>query len=439
MAVPIFAGYTDGHCTIVSTDEKANVSKNTGNEIPGIEYLPVPVAQRMVYGAPPVRSIEDDTAASPPAASGDGRDNHAPPVPLPGPAASGPMSAPVTIPARPRPGRRPIQHADPADRRRVQNRVAQRNFRDRRQRRVEELEEELQTRRRDYENQLADLERRLQREKDEAIQWQNRAKELDQRVKALEWQANNRVAEPMRTDSGHRRENPYSTNTSTSFGMPSSNIGGSNVPTPPEDDFHETDFTQIFRPMGSNDSQMGGTGESDQCGFCTNNDFCLCKNLSPTAEDNSRLSKTAPGTCEACLADPEKARECREIARMAEFRSRPSTSDGPRLYEADRSALTGSVSMPPPPPRNRDSRNPSCWSFIDSFAGSGSERGSVSAELSDLFGGLIRAYPTAAGGAGYEIDDQDAAAVLQSLSRRNTMVSPRESNERGSRSDSDRG
>lgn len=51
--------------------------------------------------------------------------------------ASGPMSRPVMVPDRPKPGRKPIANEEnTADRRRAQNRNAQRNFRDKRQQRV---------------------------------------------------------------------------------------------------------------------------------------------------------------------------------------------------------------------------------------------------------------------------------------------------------------
>lgn len=58
------------------------------------------------------------------------------------PAAMGPMSAGVIVPPRPKPGRKPIEPAHAQDRRRVQNRMAQRNFRDKRQLKLVEAQEE---------------------------------------------------------------------------------------------------------------------------------------------------------------------------------------------------------------------------------------------------------------------------------------------------------
>ncbi|KAI7041090.1 hypothetical protein KC366_g5458, partial [Hortaea werneckii] len=59
------------------------------------------------------------------------------------PSTSGPMSSNWTPPPRPRPGRKPIPQEDAADRRRLQNRIAQRNFRDKRQQKLYETQQEL--------------------------------------------------------------------------------------------------------------------------------------------------------------------------------------------------------------------------------------------------------------------------------------------------------
>lgn len=58
------------------------------------------------------------------------------------PVAMGPMSVGVVVPPRPKPGRKPIEPAHAQDRRRVQNRMAQRNFRDKRQQKLQEAQEE---------------------------------------------------------------------------------------------------------------------------------------------------------------------------------------------------------------------------------------------------------------------------------------------------------
>lgn len=58
------------------------------------------------------------------------------------PASNGPMNRQVTIPPRPKPGRKPINHENATDRRRQQNRDAQRVFRDKRARAAQQAVEE---------------------------------------------------------------------------------------------------------------------------------------------------------------------------------------------------------------------------------------------------------------------------------------------------------
>ncbi|KAJ9639937.1 hypothetical protein H2199_006170 [Coniosporium tulheliwenetii] len=55
---------------------------------------------------------------------------------------AGPMNAAVTIPPRPKPGRKPATD-DPPSKRKAQNREAQRAFRERRAKRVEDMEKEI--------------------------------------------------------------------------------------------------------------------------------------------------------------------------------------------------------------------------------------------------------------------------------------------------------
>lgn len=57
---------------------------------------------------------------------------------------AGPASKAYTVPARVKPGRKPMQESDPTDKRKTQNRNAQRKFRDKRAQKVVELEDEIQ-------------------------------------------------------------------------------------------------------------------------------------------------------------------------------------------------------------------------------------------------------------------------------------------------------
>ncbi|TKA78722.1 hypothetical protein B0A55_04532 [Friedmanniomyces simplex] len=81
--------------------------------------------------------------------------------------ASGPMSSSVVIPNRPKPGRKPIAQEDAADRRRIQNRMAQRSFRDKRQQKLADTQLELEERKREYEKKVNELERNLDAERRE--------------------------------------------------------------------------------------------------------------------------------------------------------------------------------------------------------------------------------------------------------------------------------
>ena len=63
---------------------------------------------------------------------------------------SGPMSADVVLRERARPGRKPMTQDDTGDRRRKQNREAQRAFRDKRQQKLADTQQELEERKQEY-------------------------------------------------------------------------------------------------------------------------------------------------------------------------------------------------------------------------------------------------------------------------------------------------
>lgn len=104
----------------------------------------------------------------------------------------GPMSAGVTIPPRPKPGRKPIEAIHAQDRRRVQNRVAQRNFRDKRQMKLTEAQEELARIQLEREAEKAELAREREDVRQQLIQANERAEaerqQSNARILALEQQ-----------------------------------------------------------------------------------------------------------------------------------------------------------------------------------------------------------------------------------------------------------
>ncbi|EMC94141.1 hypothetical protein BAUCODRAFT_26337 [Baudoinia panamericana UAMH 10762] len=95
-------------------------------------------------------------------------------VPISPVSTSGPMSRVVNVPERPKPGRRPIEETQETaqDRRRHQNRKAQRLFRDKRQQKLHETQLELEERKREYQTKVCEWET----EKHELVKETNKLK-----------------------------------------------------------------------------------------------------------------------------------------------------------------------------------------------------------------------------------------------------------------------
>jgi len=349
------------------------------------------------------------------------------------------MSSEVTIPPRPRPGRKPIPQENAADRRRLQNRIAQRNFRDKRQQKLVETQIELEEKKKDYQERINELERQLEviRQKKKALEEDNlklgrRASDAEKRAQQAESKLQGFQTTQVPGLSPFARSSlqaPFTAaelpTLNTRFSLSSRPYVNSDMMTPPDDNSNEIDYTywnssqasiSNFRPVASSDigaSQavdftMGGVQSlDDNCGFCTDDQNCSCKQEKRVAEI---VAAPGPGSCEACQHDPVKAQACRELAAQTQMAPRPSTANGSRLYDGTEMAMV--------PLRV------SCSSIIDRFRlynvpiSSASERSR----------GRLHAWPVATGG--YEIEEHEAAQVLQSLSRRNTVVSQPESNER---------
>ena len=349
------------------------------------------------------------------------------------PAAMGPMTTNVVIPARPKPGRKPLEHADAQDRRRVQNRLAQRNFRDKRQQKLHDCQLENQQLKREYEDLSSERERiledkRLEKQRLEAeiAQLQRQLREMQQRASSAEWKVQSIYGSQQSVFPRVLPATAPQIQTQFRTAMPS--YGASSVPTPPEDTFsaNEIDYTAQFsrpsnrRPNSSHSDSASWNvnnmdlDSNDKCGFCTDDpQTCLCR------QEKIASCAPVPGTCDMCQADPARAEACRNIASQAQQQqadassnARMSTSDGPRLF--DGSSDLGSLSMPPP-----NMPRLSCSQLIDTFQ----ERlGTRVPSISELFPeNSLQMYPSTTGG--FDVDEQQAAQVLQSLSRRGTMVS----------------
>ncbi|KAK0291975.1 hypothetical protein LTR91_014023 [Friedmanniomyces endolithicus] len=342
--------------------------------------------------------------------------------------ASGPMSSSVVIPNRPKPGRKPIAQEDAADRRRIQNRMAQRSFRDKRQQKLADTQMELEERKRAYEKTINELERKLDAERREKQELVAQIEGMVARLQNAEGRAGQpqvkmRQTQAFGSNVGYLGTAPplsLNTNQPTYGGYgPSSEI------TPPGDSAFghiEQDFTAYRagamhnghrQAMGNDGSMDFGTNIAGNCGFCTDDQNCACKQ--EQAQQMAEQScASVPGTCAACRADPSRAQACRDLATVADFSSHPSTSDPSGMYA----------------PRT------SCSQLVGQFRQMGERRGSIS----EYFDGQIQAYPNAVNG-GFDVDEQQAAEVLQTLSssRRSTMISPTNTGQRHVVGDASRG
>lgn len=104
---------------------------------------------------------------------------------------SGPTSRTHTIPPRAKPGRKPMKD-EPENKRKLQNRQAQRAFRDRRAQKIEVMEKEFEEERQQFRNDLAAVNNRLASLRQDLAQankdrdsWIERAKDLEQEKESL--------------------------------------------------------------------------------------------------------------------------------------------------------------------------------------------------------------------------------------------------------------
>ncbi|KAK4501414.1 hypothetical protein PRZ48_007223 [Zasmidium cellare] len=347
---------------------------------------------------------------------------------------SGPMSSSVTVPSRPRPGRKPIPQEDAADRRRLQNRIAQRNFRDKRQQKLHETLTELDDNKREYQATLADMSRRVEdgrqayRELETRFNAQSeriqavldRTESLERRNQDLE-RRNEELEKQLKAAQSQQQQLPSIANFRAAEPVITRNpLNQPNEATPPrsENDM-EIDFTTFGRnaqagfglqQTTTNDSNQMDYQTADHCGFCTDAQNCACaqeKAAVAAAAAEKPVPVSLPGSCDQCRADPVRAQACRDMAASTQISTHPSTSVG--------TAAQASSSMPPPPRRT-------CASMVDSF----NQFGERTSSIASLFGGgRLNTYPAPNGG-GYEFEETEAAQVLSNLHRRSTKAeSPR--------------
>ncbi|THY94859.1 hypothetical protein D6C92_04677 [Aureobasidium pullulans] len=248
----------------------------------------------------------------------------------------------VKLMARPKPGRKPMNDPDDSqDKRKTQNRVAQRNFRDRRAQKCAELEvanKELDDRyNRDMhvknEQLMAQGARIAQLEAEKA------QSETEKTALALENDKLKVQLQQRELDIAKLQSASSTAQSQRSMLAPSSVSSVHQILTPPSDSYHdelEMDFTNLY---SRSKPSVFTVDPEEHCGFCSDVENCICRqqeelNKSLPPIDSSRATSqpklptdvstpsfleaptnaSGPGTCDMCLADPEKARQCRELA-----------------------------------------------------------------------------------------------------------------------------
>ncbi|QIX01784.1 hypothetical protein AMS68_007301 [Peltaster fructicola] len=303
-------------------------------------------------------------------------------------------------------GRKPMPPSEASDRRRTQNRMAQRNFRDKRQQKVTELKEVVANTNQQLHDAIAEGRRhaaKLSALNDQYRQLdEQRCAEIETLKQKLE-SAEKRVVflEQTAGAPGHAHMGMSSqSDTHGRFSGPKLPAIADRaadrpqeiaIPTPPEDKWNEIDMTEAWlRSKPSNDQQhdsgnwtgyemdtdpMTGSG----CGFCTDDSNCACK---ASVMSVAKQTSSGPGTCARCQSDPSLAAECRSLAN----KTLPSTSSA--------SAESSTRTM-------------SCGQFIDKL-----KAHPRMPSIAELFGPL-HSFPARTG---FNVDEQEAAKALQGMS-----------------------
>jgi hypothetical protein len=296
----------------------------------------------------------------------------------------GPLSAEVRIPPRPKPGRKPMTtEGEGGEKRKAQNRNAQRRFRDKRQQKLEDQVEVNDNLRKEIQDCTANYERRLG-----AVRMQHQA-ELQLLQQRIDQQQEEITSLKAALDKANEERRSYSSTSFASRGIESISLHQHThaqaieaVSTPPHE--NEIDFTNYGRSMGTD----------DKCGFCGTGDTCPCsQSAAAAAAAAASKRQTGPGTCDQCRSDPtgERARACMAMA-------------------ANSTVSAGESQLPP----NRTGRRTvPCGTVVDAFRDAHAEPSSIST----LFGGQkMQAY--AADRGGFDFEHNEAAKVLVQLNER---------------------
>ncbi|CAC9894170.1 unnamed protein product [Aureobasidium pullulans] len=193
---------------------------------------------------------------------------------------NGPLSKEVKLMARPKPGRKPMNDPDDSqDKRKTQNRVAQRNFRDRRAQKCAELEvanKELDDRyNRDMhvknEQLMAQGARIAQLEAEKA------QSETEKTALALENDKLKVQLQQRELDIAKLQSASSTAQSQRSMLAPSSVSSVHQILTPPSDSYHdelEMDFTNLY---SRSKPSVFTVDPEEHCGFCSDVENCICR------------------------------------------------------------------------------------------------------------------------------------------------------------------
>jgi hypothetical protein len=349
--------------------------------------------------------------------------------PTPAPTPNGPVSAAKVLPPRPRPGRKPMDQDHASDRRKLQNRQAQRLFRDKRAQKVSDLKDDNDRIRAENEAMQQAHANALHVQQERINKLLGDSKSDKARIAALERELNEERAAHQATKRGVMQSRQlHSHSVSERMGFPNSVVQtvGTSMALPPisnsmntgmhhghigqaPDPYaeHEIDITAQWsngtfnKGPSTTNNHVDWTGSNmdidkaigDDCGFCNDSGPCPCR------EQEARKPKPtlAPGGCDACIADPERAARCKALAERAEVIQRP---DQFTTANGDTQMRTDSVAQP--------TEYVSCSKFFD-------RTNPRMPSISELFPGAFHAYPSQNSAAGFDVNEQEVAHVLQNL------------------------
>lgn len=314
---------------------------------------------------------------------------------------SGPMTRQVEVPQRPRPGRKPIKDSDSKDRRRKQNRDAQRKFRDKRVEKLSDTQAELERTKVELQEQGAEYHRELQVLRDEISQLKQQNAQMQMQLRGQITPGGINLSMPP-MDAGRPSfpmANGLALRRGGAHGPFRPNGEGMTLQTPPLEQYTETNFTTVgrqgqgrgdsTRPSLSNDSTRNSSENPSAnyatnldlcegpCGFCGDDTYCHCE---AQAQNGQPIR---PGQCDACQNDPTRADAC---ARMAAFQ--PAAQ---------------------PPPTSKQGPAMTCVQFMDQA------KQQQVVESTPTLNGHVHPQPST--DAAFEIDEQEAADALSMLSQ----------------------